>query len=260
MFRSASLVFILTAALAAAATPRRPEGPDVLVVADAMANPTYPLRPSKEHPVYVHLMGGKEFTLGDAYAGEPMPKPEEIRAAVVAALESQGYKIAVLGGPAPSVVIVYTYGSANLSTIELNDTDPTTGETTSSTVAFNRREIAELVGADKAARKMLMTSEADRINDAARTDRLYVMIGALDTAALLQKKRVLAWRTRISIDARRTSLPESLRVMLASAAPYFGTRNDLPVFVEDADRRKAEVTIGTPTVVRDPAPPAAPKP
>jgi hypothetical protein len=83
---------------------------------------------------------------------------------------------------------------------------------------------------------------------------------ALDTAALLQKKRVLAWRTRISIDARRTSLPESLRVMLASAAPYFGTRNDLPVFVEDADRRKAEVTIGTPTVVRDPAPPAAPKP
>jgi hypothetical protein len=48
-----------------------------------------------------------------------------------------------------------------------------------------------------------------------------------------------------------------MRVMLASAAPYFATETDLPKFIEDADRRKAEVIIGTPTVVDDQAPPSA---
>jgi hypothetical protein len=46
------------------------------------------------------------------------------------------------------------------------------------------------------------------------------------------------------------------RVMLASAAPYFATETDLPKFIEDVDRRKAEVHIGTPTVVEEPAPKA----
>ena len=36
------------------------------------------------------------------------------------------------------------------------------------------------------------------------------------------------------------------------------TETDLPRFIEDADRRKAEVLIGTPTVVGDGAPPTTP--
>ena len=62
----------------------------------------------------------------------------------------------------------------------------------------------------------------------------------------------LLWRTAISIESRRTSLPENLSVMLASAAPWFGRDSEMPVFVDDAARRKAEVHIGTPVVVPDP--------
>ncbi|HEY1110761.1 MAG TPA: hypothetical protein VGE76_19065, partial [Opitutaceae bacterium] len=94
-----------------------------------------------------------------------------------------------------------------------------------------------------------MSSEADAINDAARQDRLYVMVGALDAQALAKKQKKLVWRTRMSIESRRTSLPESLTVMLNSAAPYFGKSTDLPIFVDDNLRKKADVQVGIPVVV-----------
>jgi hypothetical protein len=110
-----------------------------------------------------------------------------------------------------------------------------------------------------------MSSEADRINDAAREDRLYIFVAALDVDALAKRKeKKLVWRTRISIESRRQSLPDALQVMLKTAAPFFGAATELPVFVDDADRRKTDVQIGTPVVVPEPPapkspPPAAPK-
>jgi len=257
---------LILSALAAivVAAPKKPEGPEVLVVADVLIDPPALARPTKENPIYYFMLGGAERSLGDSIAGEKMPKREEVAREVVAALATQGYQLTKLGGPRPSIVILFTFGSANMSTFELSDTDPTTGETTSSTIAFNQREIAQLVGADKASRHLLMSSEADRINEAARDDRLYVLVAALDAEALVKKQKKLVWRTRMSIESRRHSLPESLRVMLKSGAPHFGTGSDLPVFVEDVDRRKAEVQIGTPVVVPDeppvkPATPTSPK-
>jgi hypothetical protein len=96
---------------------------------------------------------------------------------------------------------------------------------------------------------MLSGYEAEEINDAARQDRLYLMVAAFDALALAKKEKKLLWRTRISIESRRTSLPESLTVMLDSAAPYFGRDTELPVFIDDNLRRKADVQIGTPVVV-----------
>lgn len=232
-----------------AAKPK--EGPEVLVVSDAPNPAAAALRPTKEKPVYYVILGGAERTLGDPIAGEKMPDSATLKYEIARALHSQGFLLTKVGGPRPEIAIVYAYGTANLSTVDLQDTDPSTGETTTSTISFNRGEIAALVGALKADRHLLMSSEADRINQAARDDRLYVLIAALDVDALTRKERKLIWRTRISIDSRRQSLPEALRVMLTSAAPYFATETDLPKFIEDADRRKAEVLIGTPTVVED---------
>ncbi len=220
----------------------------MLVVADLYTDAAT-ARPTKERPIHFFMMGGTELTLGDPIGGEPMPKKETVAAAVAGALASQGFVETKLGGLVPTIAIVFAYGTANLSTVELSDTDAGTGETTTSLISFNSREIAALVGADRASRRMLMTSEADRINEAARDNRVYVLVAALDIEALRKKQRKLAWRARISIDARRTTLPENIKVMLASAAPYFATTTDLPQFIEDADRRKAEVIIGTPRVV-----------
>lgn len=254
-------VLVLALAFAAASPAlgaKKPEGPEVLVVSDVVApGGAARVRPAKDRPIHYIVLGGGERTLGDAWAGEKMPDKAVLTAEIQRAMSSQGFKLTQLGGPVPDVAVLFSYGSANLSSVDLAETDPATGETTTSTITFNRREIADLVGAFQADRKLLMGSEADRINEAAREDRLYIFLAAFDVEALRKKQKVLLWRTRISIPSRRHSLPEAMRVMLASAAPYFATDTDLPTFIEDADRRKAEVLIGTPTVVE---PPAAPTP
>ncbi len=229
---------------------KKPEGPEVLVVSDVVApGDAARFRPAKDRPIHYIVLGGGERTLGDAWAGEKMPDKAALTAEIQRAMNSQGFTLTQIGGPKPDIALLYSYGSANISSVDLEETDSTTGETTTTTIAFNRREIAQLVGAFKADRKMLMASEADRINEAARDDRLYIFIAAFEVDALVKKQNTVLWRTRISIPSRRHSLPEAMRVMLASAAPYFATETDLPKFIEDADRRKAEVLIGTPTVV-----------
>jgi hypothetical protein len=253
----ASLLFLVGSPDLPAAKTK--EGPEVLVVSDVVDPKATGLRPTKEKPVYYIILGGAERTLGDPIGGEKMPKPDELKYEIARALHSQGFLLTKVGGPRPQIAILYSYGTANLSSVDLDETDPSTGETTTSTITFNRREIAALVGALKADRHLLMSSEADRINEAARDNRLYLFLAAFDVDALAQKEKKIVWRTRISIDSRRNTLPEAMRVMLASAAPYFATETDLPKFIEDADRRKAEVIIGTPTVVDDKAaPPTAP--
>ncbi len=256
LFRCFASFALTTSAVVAASKPR--PGPEVLVVSDVVDPNTRTLRPTREKPVYYIILGGTERTLGDPIAGEKMPDRAVLTQEIARALGSQGFVLTKIGGPQPHIAILYSFGTANLSTVDLDETDPTTGETTTSTITFNRREIAALVGAFKADRHMLMSSEADRINDAARDNRLYIFIAAFDVEALARKQKKILWRTRISIDSRRHTLPDSMHVMLASAAPHFATDTDLPQFIEDADRRKAEVLIGTPTVVEDSAPAAPP--
>jgi hypothetical protein len=233
-------------------------GPEVIVVADVMPNPPAELVPAPGKPVHYVIVGMAERTLGAAIAGEPQPDKAMLQREVEKALASQGFVRTQLGGPIPTLALIVTWGSANLMMDDFTETDPATGAESTSTVVYNRREIAQLVGADKANRRMVSSSDADAINDAARQDRLYLFIGAFDALALAKKQKKLLWRTAMSIESRRTSLPESLPIMLASAAPWFGRDTELPVFVDDAVRRKAEVHIGAPVVVPDVKPPNVP--
>ena len=264
----ASVGLVVGAALslgaAFAATPTKAKakpGPEVVVVADALAKTSTDFLPAPGKPIYYIIVGLAERTLGSAIAGEPQPDKAVLEREVEKALASQGYVRTRLGGPIPALALIITWGSANLMIDDFEETNPETGETSTSSVVYNRREIAQLLGADKANRRLLSPSEAEAINDAARQDRLYLFIGAFDAMALAKKQKKVLWRTAMSIESRRTSLPESLPVMLASAAPWFGRDTELPVFVDDATRRKAEVHIGVPVVVPDskPAAPPAPK-
>jgi hypothetical protein len=261
MTRPRTLIVLLAcAALLPCSRAAKPKpGPDVLVVADASAAIPDEFRPAPGKPVYYLLLGSAERTLGAAIAGEPQPKREELEAEVARVLAAQGFLRTKLGGPMPQLGIVVTWGNANLMIDDFEETDDA-GNTSTSSVVYNRREIAQLVGAHQANRQMLSGSEAEDINDAARQDRLYVFVGAFDVQALAKKQKKVMWTTRISIESRRTSLPESLKVMLASAGPYFGKSTEKPVFIDDALRKKAEVHIGEATVVPDaPAAPPAPK-
>jgi hypothetical protein len=136
---------------------------------------------------------------------------------------------------------------------------PPPQETETRLIIYNQREIMMLVGADKASARGMSQADADLLNDAMRQRRSYVFVGAFDAAALQKKQRKLLWRTRMSIDSLDQPLPDALGTMLASGAPHFGQNLDKPVFVTERDR-KAEVQVGTPTVVPEADKAATPPP
>ena len=84
----------------------------------------------------------------------------------------------------------------------------------------------------------------DKLRAASNEDRLYLSLAALDGQAYRQKTKRLLWRTSMTVDWRN-NLADVLPVMLASAAPFFGTNSDKPVFSDEKDRRKANVNIGS---------------
>jgi len=251
---AALFLTLVVASMSVGFAAKAKRGPDVLVVGDAASEVAEDFIPTPEKPVHYLWLGSGERALGAVWAGERQPDRASLEKEVVRVLGTQNFHRTQIGGPMPQLAIVVLWGSANLMIDDIEETDDAGGTTTSSLV-WNRREIAQLVGADKANRKMLSGSEAEAINDAARQDRLYLMVAAFDAMALAKKKKKLVWRTRISIESRRTSLPESLTVMLNSAAPYLGRSTELPVFIDDNLRRKADVQIGAPVVV----PPTAKK-
>ena len=244
----AALFLTLVAPISVGFAAKAKPGPDVLVVGDAISEIAADFVPSPDRPVHYLWLGSGERTLGEAWAGERQPDRATLEKEVIRVLGTQNFQRTQIGGPMPKLAIVVSWGSANLMIDDIEETDGA-GETTTSSLVWNRREIAQLVGADKANRKVVSGSEAEAINDAARQDRLYLMVAAFDAMALAKKEKKLVWRTRISIESRRTSLPESLTVMLNSAAPYLGRSTELPVFIDDNLRRRAEVQVGAPVVV-----------
>jgi len=227
----------------APAHAKTPPGPDVLVVADVLETSSAPIGPTAEHPVRYMFLGGFKRDLGGSVAGLPPTPPDRIREAIKQALARRHFIEARLGEPIPPLAIVYLWGTALLDTYELLDVDQDTAETTSTTLAFNQREMFQLLGIDKARQRLMSASDARGLTDALHTDRLYIFVAALDLAALRKRQMKPLWRTRMSIEARGTSLAESMEVMLASAAPFFGREETRPVFVDDALRRKVEVRM-----------------
>jgi hypothetical protein len=89
----------------------------------------------------------------------------------------------------------------------------------------------------------------------------FVVASAFDYAALAQGKRVLLWRTKMTVNSSGISMTESLAPLIVSAGPYLGRDMTEGVTLTKTLSREGRVEIGTPTVVKDsPLPPSAPKP
>lgn len=269
MLRSLFLVLASVLAVFVAPAAGAPKPPHVLIVSDVLGDVPDSLRPQPGKPIHYVIIGKVENDLGTPIAGEPRADPAVIEREVVKVLASQGFLPTAVGGPMPALAILITWGSAVLDTSEISMPplpQPSFGAPADPTalppppppdtvlLAYNQREIASLVGADKANRNLLDSSRLAAINDAASTSRVYIFIGAFDIETMLKKKqRKLLWRTRMSIPSTHHSLPDSIGIMLASAAPFLGREVAAPVFIGESDRRKAEVQMGTPYVVPEPA-------
>lgn len=254
LLRAALLTSLFFAAPLFGAKP--PPGPDVLIVADNFGRPTDLTRPAPEHPVYYIVLGGRQMDIGASVAGERMPTVQQVESLIENALASQGFVRTRVGGPMPAIVVVYTFGCANVELTDWSEdeVDPATGAVTGTTTyndSTNAGSLIALVGGVKARHQLISSATAADLSDAAQTDRVYITVAALDAAKLRRKEKQIVWRTRISIPSLRHSLPDSMAVMLASAAPYFGGDTAVPVFIDDRDRRKTDVQIGNTEVVPD---------
>ena len=254
---SLSLTVLLVASTATLQAQKR--GPDVLIVADNFGHDITSTRPTKDRPVYYVYLGGAQRDIGASIAGERMPRKDQLEAALDAALASQNFRRTQVGGPVPDIVLLYSFGSANLNLMEWSEDefDADSGELTGTndfSYATDAREMRALVGAAKVQNRMLSPAEAADLNDAITTDRIYILLAALDAREASKKNPKIMWRTRISIPSVRNSLPKALDMMLASAAPFFGADSEAPVFIGDRDRRKTDVQIGETEVVDENVP------
>lgn len=239
------LLALVAAALGSGVLSAKTQIPDVLVVADAVTGETARPEPTADNPTYYVFIGGMEQDIGGSIAGIPSPTHEQIRQALSRELARRHFIETKLGGPLPQLALFCAWGTAALDTYEEVDSD--TGQSTN--IALNEREMQRLLGIPKARQRLLPSTELDHLNDALNSDRFYILVAALDAMALSQREKKLVWRTRISIDARRTTLVKSMDVMIASAAPFFGKNEDRPVVVDDTLRKNAEVEVGEATVI-----------
>jgi hypothetical protein len=244
----------MSVALCTGVLSAKSQDPDVLVVSDALTGGEAPPEPTADNPVYYIFLGGTEQDIGGSIAGIPSPTAAQMREVVARELARRHSIETQLGGPLPQLAVILAWGTAALDTFEQYDSE--TGESTN--IAFNEREMRRLLGFTKVQPRPFRKSETDHLNDALNSDRFYILVAALDAMALRQREKKLVWRTRISIDARRTDLVKSMGVMIASAGPFFGRHEDRPVVVDDMLRKNTQVDVGEATVVGTdvPAPPA----
>jgi hypothetical protein len=79
----------------------------------------------------------------------------------------------------------------------------------------------------------------------------FVVASAYDYVAMKNGKRILLWRTKMTVNSTGISMTESLTPLIAAAAPYFG--KDMPevATISRQISRDGKVEIGTATVIDD---------
>jgi len=85
----------------------------------------------------------------------------------------------------------------------------------------------------------------------------FVTASAYDYAAMRHGKRVLLWRTKMTVSSQGVSMTESLPSLIAAAGPYLGRETPSAVTLTRKLNREGRVELGTPRVVEDPPPASA---
>ncbi|HVS53507.1 MAG TPA: hypothetical protein VHD62_14225 [Opitutaceae bacterium] len=251
-----------------------------------------PVSPDK--PAYYETFSLGFHQLGDAPANEHTLKQDDIEKYLIRSLATNGYLRAERPQKPPSLLILYTWGSHNMLT-EGDDENPALSGNQIARNILDRaalvggakfaKELLELFQeADDQSTaanatvapsgQPVMTPEmvafANPVNlfkmrsaknefllDQAASDVYYVVASAYDYASATTDKKILLWRTRMTVAAPGVSQEQSLPTLVLSAAPYFG--KDMPEAETLSKRtmREGNVEIGTPTVVETATPEAA---
>lgn len=227
---------------------------------------------SPEHPAFFQLHSAGYHEQGEVLAGEKTIKREEIERVLLRALSTNGYLPANDSEHPPSLFITYGWGLHNRF-------DPDALSATER--ARNILDRAALVGGEKFARRLTeVLREAETFSIMAKNlpaevqefanpiyqfkmessktaflveqsaeDIYFVVASAYDYSAATERKRVLLWRTRMTVASRGVTQQGSLPTLVATAGPFFGKETDVAQVIPRHTLREGSVELGTPTVV-----------
>ncbi len=260
------LLLACGSSMVGAGTSRKAEGVEVMVSAYAVAPPEA-FRPKPGQPIY-YILNLAQLSLGEGIAGVKMPAPALVEQALVAELAKQGFVRTKVGGPMPGILLAAYWGASNFEVppeddlenyVGMVNADGKTPDQVQLEAARTRFKLSGRYEDKPAAETMLgvrqpgvaTSPNEEKIISAANEDRLFLFLAAFDAQTFREKKeRRLLWRTTMSVDWRN-DLAANLPTMLASGGPRFGTNSVEPVFLDERDRRNAEVKIGELQVVPD---------
>ncbi len=207
---------------------------------------------SREQPAYFVAHSGGYREMGDFY-GQPTLPAETVEAVLVKSLAANGYLPADAAHP-PSLMIVYSWGAHS----------PPPSETESPIEQErNALESAALVGGDQMVQIVKREWESEHLTGFADPINLYrlsssthdfmlsqvsesmyfVLASAYSYPDMLAKRRVLLWRSRMTVASAGVDQTQSLPALIMSAAPYFGREMNEPVVTRR--RQEGRVDIGT---------------
>jgi len=240
---------------------------DVLVASDRTEAGKNFAPPTEKTPCYCLIASAGPMEMGEAGPDEKIPADKEVAPLVMKALGQQHYLPINNEHPDPTLLIIYTWGSINPDTLDV-DTGNEAGDTTS--VQLNTKQMLGIVATNKVD---LSPNGVDRDLFLPPLDegRYFLLVGAYDYAAIKAGKphaKAMLWRTRLSIyntGGGADSLAEALPRMLESGAASFGADGYPKQLLNKS--KKGTVKIGEAKVVEyivsgtdvRPAPPPKPK-
>jgi hypothetical protein len=89
-------------------------------------------------------------------------------------------------------------------------------------------------------------AEKERLIDELFSSSYFVVASAYDLPALTHGRRILLWRTKMTVNSLGVNMAESLPPLIESAAPYLGRETKAPVALNARITRSGHVDVGSP--------------
>jgi len=251
---------------------------------------------SPQAPAYYAIQSAGYHVIGDQVGGTSLAAPE-IEAVLQRALAARGYLPAATGHPPTLLVVYFwgahnlydqneaisdeqwtnnileraALAGGEKFAAELNQAisrSDAAAMTVSTKLGGTAEDGSQSLGAAAAVAQMNAAFDPVRLFkqkspknefliDQASSDCYYVVASAYEYASVATHVKQLLWRTRMTVNATGVSQPQSLPVLIAAAAPYFGKDMAESEILTRRAVPKGKVEVGTPTVV-EAAPAATP--
>jgi hypothetical protein len=241
---------------------------------------------TSQQPVYVDFFSAGPKHLGHTAGNETTLPQAEVEALLERALATNGFLRASAHQRKPDLVILYTWGTHALL-VEPDAENPVLSGQEIARNLLDRA--AMVGGSKFAAEMLQLFEQADALAIAANapvppggaavftpemtammnpvelfkkrgvknealvnqsaSDIYYVVASAYDHAAMADKRRLLLWRTRMTVAAAGVSPQQTLPTLVQTAAPYLGRPMAEPEMIYKRALKDGQVEIGPATVI-----------